>query len=191
MATHDIQLRGKQRPQFPDLCVGCEKEHPQHTTEIVVTGSQATLGWTLDTALLATGTAIQGTNMRVRVRVPACPACAAALDRRHFWKTILLYASGLTGAAAALAIIVLGARWGLSSGVTVFLGLLGLLAFICAPVIWELLDPPAFTITPSNGEVTYEFRSEKCANIFRALNPRTADPAAPPAAAAANAKPQT
>lgn len=170
MATFDIPLQGNRRPQFPDVCVGCDLEHPQHDAHISVLGSRSTLSWAIDATLLATGTVIQGTNVSLKLAVPCCPTCAKQLERRHFWKTILTYVSGFLGAGAAVGVILAGTsrHWG--SGLTVTLGLLALLLIVSAPVIWEMVSPPAFTVTPLENQVTYEFRSEKCASIFRALN---------------------
>ena len=171
MPTHDIKLPGNKRPQWPDRCVCCETEHPGHKAKIAVTGSRSTLGWTMEAADLAIGdTGIQGTNVRVKIEVPCCAKCAVALERRHLWKTVALYASGILGAAACFGIIVWGNAHGLSSRLTTFLGVVALLALVVAPVVYELRNPPAFTITPLEGRVTYEFASALCAEEFARAN---------------------
>ncbi len=182
MATHDIKLPSGQRPQFPDRCVGCERPQPGHLAKIAVTGSRSTLGWTTDAALLAaTGETVQGTNTRVKLAVPCCPGCARALERRHFWKTVMLYASGILGAAACIAVILWASAHGFSSGMGAFFGIVVLLTLLALPVVYELKHPPAFTVTPLEGHVTYEFVSALCAEEFVRAN----DPAAVPAPATA------
>lgn len=171
MATHDIKLPGRQRPRFPGRCVSCERPRPGDFARIAVTGSQSALGWTTDAALLsATGSAVQGTNVRVKLEVPACPGCARRLERRHFWKTVMLYASGLLGAAALMAVILWANGQGLSRGMGTFLGIVALLTIVAAPVVYELKHPPAFTVTPLDGQVTYEFASALCAEEFTHAN---------------------
>lgn len=175
MATFDVSFRGTVPPQFPDFCVGCEREHPQHTARIAVLGARSTLGWAVDTSLLAAGQPIQGTNVSVQLEIPCCRACTPALARHHFWKKILVYASGLGAAAAMIGLIVFGNARGWPQGLTVTLALLACLAVVAAPVVWEYRNPPAFTVTPRDGDTIFEFRSAKCADIFRALN-RAATP---------------
>ena len=171
MATHDITLQGSRRPVWPDRCVCCEAPQPGGIARIAVTGSRSTLGWTTDTAILAaTGSALQGTNVRVKIEVPCCAKCGPALERRHFWKTVALYASGILGAAACIGIIVWSNSHGMSSGVSTTLGIAALLAILAAPVVYELKRPPAFTITPLEGRVTYEFVSALCAEEFARTN---------------------
>jgi hypothetical protein len=178
MPTHDITLPGSQRPEWPDRCVCCETPQPGHTARIAVTGSSSTFGWTTDTALLAAGQPVQGTNRRVQITVPCCARCAPPLQRRHFWKTVALYASGLLGAAVCLVVIVWAIAHGLSVGWGAFLGLLALLAFVAMPVAYEFKWPPAFTITPLEDRVTYEFVSAVCAEEFARANDPSAG--APP-----------
>lgn len=170
MPTYDIPFRGSVPPQFPDLCVGCEREHPQHVAHISCTGARSTFGWAVDATLLAASHVVQGTNVTVKMDVPCCAQCAPALQRHHFWKKVLLYVSGFGGALALLGVVVFGSSHGWSSGLTVTLGLIALLAVVAAPVVWEMRYPPAFTLTPRDGDVVFEFRSEKCAGIFQALN---------------------
>ncbi len=171
MASHDISLRGNQRPRFPDLCVSCERERPGHYARFGVTGSQDTLGWTLDAAALATtGAVLQGTNVRVQMQVPCCANCSPALERRHTMKTVALYVSGALGAVVMVLVIIFGNSQHWPSGITVTLAIALLLAVLLVPVVWELRDPPSFTITPLGNSVNYEFKSEKCAKLFRALN---------------------
>ena len=172
MATHDITLPGSQRPAWPDLCVGCEMPQPGHKARISVTGSRSTHGWGMEAAMLATGATPRGTNVNVKVHVPCCVKCAAALERRHFWKTVALYASGILGAVACLAVILGTSGQGMSSGVSAALGIAVLLAVLAVPVIYEMKHPPAFTITPLEGRVTYEFVSAKCAEAFAKANTR-------------------
>lgn len=171
MPTHDVTLPGSTRPQWPDRCVCCEKPQPGHKARIAVTGSRSALGWATDATLIAaTGSTVQGSNVRVKIEVPCCAKCAPALERRHLWKTVALYASGLLGAAACIGIIIWGNRHGLSSRLTTFLGIVALLALVAAPVIYELKCPPAFTITPLEGRITYEFVSAVCAEEFARAN---------------------
>ena len=181
MATHDVRLPAHQRPQFPDRCVGCEKPAPGRQATIAVTGARSTLGWTLDTALLAAGQPVQGTNVRVKVAVPCCEACARPLERRHFWKTVALYASGLLGAAACIGFIVWANGRGWSTNLSVVLAMVILLGVLALPVIYELKYPPAFTITPLQETLTYEFRSALCAREFACANESTTAPATAPA----------
>lgn len=175
MSTFDVPFRSEVPPQFPDLCVGCEREHPQHTARISVIGARSTFGWAIDTTLLVAGQPVQGTNVTVELQVPCCPQCAPALARHHTLKKIFLYVSGLGAAAVMVALIALGSSRGWPQGLTVTLALLACLACLALPVIWEMRRPPAFTLTPRSDDVVFEFRSEKCAAIFRALN-RAATP---------------
>ncbi len=99
--------------------------------------------------------------MSVKVHVPCCVKCAAALERRHFWKAVALYASGILGAVACLAVILWTSGQGMSSGAGAALGIAALLAVLAVPVVYEMKHPPAFTTTPLEGRVTYEFVSAK------------------------------
>jgi hypothetical protein len=164
MATHDIQLPFKTRPKFPARCVCCEQEHPQGVAKVSVVGATSSPSFSemaLDAAVGSSSRA--GSNRRVTVQVPACPECVKSLERRHVWKTVALYAGVLVGLALCLL--------GVAALHSVWLGVTGLLAGIVGPVIWELRDPPAFTITPSGGSITYEFRSARYASEFAELNP--------------------
>lgn len=163
MATHDIQLPFKTRPKFPARCVCCEQEHPQGVAKVSIVGAASSPSiseMALDAAVGSSSRA--GSNRRVTVQVPACPECAKSLERRHVWKTVALYGGVLVG----LVLCVLG----VAALHSIWLGVAGLLAGIVGPVVWELLDPPAFTITPSGGSITYEFRSARYASEFAELN---------------------
>lgn len=165
MATHDVTLPGSTRALFPPRCVVCEREHPGHETEVTVTGADPGPVLT-DAALQAMGQqALQGTNLRFTVRVPACPGCARGLRWRHFLKAAALYGGALGGVVW----LVLAIMWWDSK----VLGILGLIVGIAEPVLWELFRPPPFTTTPAHGKVTYEFRSERCAREFADLNAPT------------------
>lgn len=164
MATYDIPLPARTRPVFPPRCVCCGKEDPGGLATLSVTGADSGPGVgevALDAVLGAASRS--GSNKRVTVQVPACPACAKALQWRHFWKTVLLYAGALGG--VVLFVISL-ALW--HSG---WIGGLLLAAGILGPVIWELRHPPAFTFTPAGGRTIYEFRSESYSRDFATLNP--------------------
>lgn len=162
MPTHDITLSGNIRAVFPPRCVCCELENPSSTASISVTGSGTSPGMAETVLDAATGATTRHSNLRVTVNPPACPQCAKSLQARHFWKTFWLYAGAL-GGVAVMAVI-------LTFTGSVWLGMLGIAVGVLGPVIWELKDPPAFTITPANGKVTYEFRSEKCATEFAQRN---------------------
>lgn len=175
MATHDISLKGNQRPKFPDRCVGCELEHPGHLAKIAVLGSRSTVSWAWDAVDVASGgSGATSTMTRVHVEVPCCPKCARALERRHAWKTFLTYASGLGGAAVAILLGIKGTSWGIPKSINSFVAGIACVAVVALPVIWEFKSPPAFTITPHESHVLYEFRSARCAQEFAALNPPAA-----------------
>ncbi len=158
MPTHDIALPAARRPVFPRRCVVCDAADPGHLATVSVLGASA--AGAAETTLLAKVAA--GGNARTRISVPACRPCARRLERRHLVKSFATYASGL-GCAAIVAVSVF--VWG-----SVWLGLALGLAALIAPVAWEMLDPPAFTITPRGDTVLYEFRSAACAREFAAAN---------------------
>lgn len=158
MSTFDIKLPAILRPKFPDRCVGCEAEHPGRTATIKVAGPGGLFSWEEEAVFGFYDTSIK----TVKLEIPACPGCAAALERRHFWKSVALYLSGFGAAAAMVVLIVLH----LPTWLAIAAGLLVLLL----PVIWELKYPPAFTITPLYDTVNYEFRSSRCAHEFMELN---------------------
>jgi hypothetical protein len=106
----------------------------------------------------------------VRLQVPACPKCASALERRHFWKTVFLYVSGFGSVGVLVGIYAIGDSLGLPSALNTTLGVVGLLATVAAPVIWEFMHPPGFTITPTENRVIYEFARQECAEAFAAAN---------------------
>jgi hypothetical protein len=172
MGTYDIVLPNDQRPQFPAICVGCEMENPRDLAKIAVTGSGGSgVSWTMDAATLAAGMGpIQGSNLRVKLQVPCCPKCARILERRHFWKSSLLYISGFGGAVAALAIIIKGKALHIPGALVPYVGGAAAVVVVLLPVIWELKWPPGFTITPMAGGISYEFRSKKCAERFAQMN---------------------
>lgn len=169
--TYDITLPGNQRPQWPDLCMACGTPHPGSLASISCVGSQSAFGWKVDALdMVTTGTTQRSSNVRVNLQVPACPKCAAALERRHFWKTVFLYVSGFGSVGALVVVIAIGDQLGFPSGVNVTLGVAGLLATVAAPVIWEFRHPPGFTITPAGDRVIYEFARKECADAFAAQN---------------------
>ena len=158
MPTHDVKLPAVLRPQFSDRCVECEKMQPGHQAPIKVLGPASIFTWT-EGAIL--GWHDPGLK-NVTLEVPACPPCAAFLVRRHLWKKIWQYLSGFGAAAAMVGLIVLH--------VPTWLAITAGLGILLAPVIWELMSPPAFTITPLQDVVTYEFRSAVCAHEFMEKN---------------------
>jgi|CXWL01.1.fsa_nt_gi hypothetical protein len=163
MATHDVPLPSNRRPQFPDRCVSCEREHPGNTVRLSVTGAGTTPGAAESMLDLALGSTAVSSNRRVTVEAPACVGCGNALLRRHRWKTFWLYTGALGGTLLLLLI--------LAGGGSVWFGLAALAMGILAPVIWELRWPPGFTFTPAGAQITYEFRSERVAQEFAASNP--------------------
>lgn len=163
MATFDIALPSGTRAVFPPRCVCCGKENPTGTTTLSVTGSgsgPSLAEVAVDAAIGSSSRA--ASNIRVTIQAPACPSCAKNLERRHFWKTVLLYAGALGGVVLLVV--------GLTTWHSFWLGGLGLTTGILGPVIWELKDPPAFTFTPAGAKITYEFRSESYASEFAGLN---------------------
>lgn len=120
--------------------------------------------------LATSGSTLPGGNIRVKLQPPACPQCATALERRHFWKKFLLYLSGFVGAAACVGIIYFGNQLGLPTGVNATFGVGALLAILLVPVIWEMKHPPGFTMTPSEDRVIYEFARKECAEAFALQN---------------------
>jgi hypothetical protein len=163
MPTHDVTLPSKQRPKFPPRCVCCEREQAASTITLTVTGADEGPGFgeaALD-AVLGSTSSRRG-NRRFTVTVPACPKCGIALRRRHFWKTAFLYLGVLFG---LILLLVALALWN-----SLAIGLVALFAGILAPVVWELIDPPGFTFTPAGGQITYEFRSQLCAQEFAQHN---------------------
>ncbi len=163
MATYDVSLLNNARPVFPPRCVCCELEHPGSTATITVTGAGEAPGWTESILDAATGSTPRRSNTRVTVKPPACPQCAKNLERRHFWKTFWLYIGALGGVAVGFVAMTF-----ITSSVWILL--VPIAIGVLTPVIYEMKYPPAFTITPANGNVTYEFRSEKCYNEFTKLN---------------------
>lgn len=175
MATFDVNLPSNTRPVFPPRCVGCELEHPGGTATLSVTGGGEAPGWTETVLDAATGSPTRRSNTRVTVTPPACPKCARTLERRHFWKTFWLYLGALGGTAIGFFAMTFITP-------SVWILLLPIAIGVLTPVIYELKYPPAFTITPSGGVVTYEFRSEKCSQEFSQLNlkPEIVPPPLPP-----------
>lgn len=162
MATFDHALPIGVRPLFPALCVGCELVNPGSEASITVTGGDEGPGLTESVIDAALGSATRRGNVSRTIKVPACPKCKAELERQHFWKTVALYGGALGG---VVLLVVCIAEWH-----SVWLGLVGLGVGVCGPVAWELMHPPAFTITIMGGTINYEFRSERCAKEFMAMN---------------------
>jgi len=163
MGTHDVTLPSEKNAVFPPRCVGCELEHPTTEAEISVTGAHSGPGLGEAVVDAALGAASRGgSNIRVTLKVPACPACVRALERRHFWKTVALYGGALVGVAVGIVVM------GLSGSTT--LGVIVILSGVFLPVIWDLASPPGFTFTPMGAKMNYEFRSVLCAREFADAN---------------------
>jgi hypothetical protein len=150
----DIRLPKSQTPVFPDACVVCSAEHPNHTVKI---GTDAIGWWTIATLWF---------GPRFSVRVPACKSCAVRLQLRR-WSAFLL-----TGVLAYLVLVHLGPlitphvpaglrKWALVAAVIICL--LPLL-------LWEALFPPSMELTAYTDEVDYEFRDAGYALQFMMLN---------------------
>jgi hypothetical protein len=151
--------------------MACAAPHPGGFASISCVGSQSAFGWKVEALdLVTSGTTPRASNVRVSLEVPACPKCAAALERRHFWKTVFLYVSGFGSVGVLVGVIAIGDQLGFPSGVNVTLGVAGLLATVAAPVIWEFRHPPGFTITPTGDRVIYEFALNECAEAFASQN---------------------
>lgn len=171
MKTHDISLPGSRRPRWPDRCVCCEKEHPGHKAKIGVTGASSSLGWAKQGTLVSTAASLGGSgNIRVKLEVPCCESCAPALERRHCWRTVLLYVTGILGAAASVAVMMVCMIAGLHGALTGILSIGALLGTLALPIAYDFLRPPPFTITPCSGRITYEFLSARCAEEFARAN---------------------
>lgn len=162
MPTHDIALPAARRPVFPRRCVVCDAADPGHLAAISVLGATSSPGLTAAAEATLLGRLSAGGNGRTRLSVPACRPCARRLEGRHLVKSFATYASGL-GCAAIVAVSVF--VWN-----SVWLGVALGLAVLIAPVAWEMIHPPAFTITPRGDTVLYEFRSAICAREFKAAN---------------------
>ena len=107
------------------------------------------------------GTPIGG-NVSQELLAPACATCARGIERRHWWKNVTLYGGALVGLAwFALALFAFG---------MLGIGLAGLALGIVGPVVWDLADPPRFSVFPNRGMIAYEFRAREPAQAFARAN---------------------
>lgn len=150
----DIRLPKSQTPVFPDACVVCSAECPNHTVKI---GTNAIGWWTVVTLWL---------GPRFSVRVPACKRCAFNLQLRR-WSAfvfigVLAYIILVHIAPLVTPHVPVGLRkWALAAAVIVCL----------TPYLaWEAFFPPSMELTAYADEIDYEFRDPGYALQFMMLN---------------------
>src|SRR5262245_53658919 len=162
-ASHDVTLPRSVAPRFPDRCPCSGQASPGRAVRLSFVGYYAPPKL-VDATLLGTMT---GGNTLDFVIVPASEDCTRRLRSYHFWIKVFKY-----GAWAPLffGVLLLTEHTTLSI-VALFVGL-------GAPVVWEVMNPPAVGATPKPDSITYEFTSRDYAEEFARLNNTTLDGAA-------------
>ncbi|MEE3719849.1 hypothetical protein V2H45_24210 [Tumidithrix elongata RA019] len=159
--THDVTLPIYVKPSFSPRCVVCECENPTAIADITVLVSAPVQGLAEDAVDLALDTHSPSGNRNISLQVPACPRCKKGLKRWHFWKLIVQYLGPLLGTALLILALIKGLT---------YLGIGIVIVGIASPVIYELVNPPAFNATGSGRKLIYEFRSQRCSQEFAQLN---------------------
>lgn len=150
----DVNLPKSRAPVFPDACVVCGVDAPDHTVKV---GTNSIGWWTVLTWWF---------GKRFSVRVPACRACAVKLQARR-WGSHITFAVLVTAL-----IFVIGPYVQSAVPAPMFKWTVLAASLIClSPFIFgEIIFPPPFELTAYSNSVDYEFRDETYAIRFQLLN---------------------
>jgi hypothetical protein len=159
--THDISLPYNQKPCFSTRCVVCESPNPDAIAEVSVLIAIQKQGLVGDVADAILGSSSSNSNMRITLKPSVCSHCKPSLQKYHFWKQIWQYSGPFLGVALFVVF---------ASKNLIYVAVGTLIAGIFAPVIYELIYPPAVNATGSGRNIIYEFRSQLYAQEFAELN---------------------
>lgn len=152
--SHDVKLPASVPPRWPDRCVVCDRQSPNHRAQF---SDRKTTLWTTITLQFA---------QKINVTAPACPDCASGLSRRELRSKVGMWVAVLAGVWIGMKVVVPrfpGWPPGLVAGACAFAAYLPL---VTVRVLWA----PAFGITAWGEEIAYEFGRESYARAFAELN---------------------
>jgi tetrahydromethanopterin S-methyltransferase subunit E len=160
--THDITLPYRKKPRFPHRCVVCDATNPDAIAELKIVIAIQHQGVAADIVdAIFSSSSKASDNVTITLNPCVCRQCQQSLEQYHFWKRIWQYLGPVLG----VALFVLSIAINLT-----YIGIGALIAGIVLPVIYELVFPAAVSATGSGRNVSYEFRSQLCAQEFAQLN---------------------
>jgi hypothetical protein len=156
--SHDVKLPRTAKLRWPDRCVVCDRESPGHRFGF----ASHRITWFSSVTMTF--------GERERSYVPACKACSTRLRVEVVVRAVLTL-------IVALAIVYLLLRvFGRPSGIWGQLTLVGYAALGVVPrVVASVFFPLPFDVTPYTENIVYEFRSQRLAEEFAALNHGTVE----------------
>ena len=148
----DVILPAAQAPAFPDRCVRCAHSAPG-------------AAWTLHTRRMGWRSLTVGLGPRVSVTVPTCAPCREVLVHTRRWRGVWNWL--WVGIAVAVGFLVSG---GFETPGRYWVLALSVLVGVVPMSVWEVFNPPAFDLTATPKQVTFEFRDADYAEAFAELN---------------------
>jgi len=148
--TLSLTLPREVAPVFPDWCIVCGREHPDHRASLFA-------------AEMRRGHSFFSGSYSLQV--PCCTGCAFSLHARRIisgWAPLLIVICGLA------LFVAIEPKTKSAGPIAWFTGAFGIIAF----VVWRVAFPPLFSVEPHDTFIVYEFRDVAMAEGFRRVNPR-------------------